>query len=307
MLVEQSAAVNRSNIKCLVIKATNILSLSSGDTLQVDVEKFWADGFLIIKGALPAPLVQRWRDAALLSGNADLLSDDILQEVVLHPVIRNVAEQILSGPITYFGDSAALKGPSHGWGFHKDNSDREDAQAPDWQTKQYPIIRFGVYTQSHGNLPGGLDLLRGSHNFPDVTSGDWVAAHIEPGDLVVWNGRTTHSGNSKITRFGVRIDPRLSTVTSRILNSCTRFPILTRQHPKERVAIFLSYARRGPLLDRHLDYLKSREYMVKWWKNSSWSRNTRAMMSESGLDAIDVTAYDHDGRKLNKDYSPIPY
>ena len=40
-------------------------------------------------------------------------------------------------------------------GFHKDNADRVDPNAPDWNGR-YTVLRFGIYLQDHYRHTGGL-------------------------------------------------------------------------------------------------------------------------------------------------------
>ncbi len=277
--------------------------------MNIDIDKFWQDGFLMLRGILAPEKVARWRAAGLkATAGQDLLSNDTLAEVICEPVLVESARQILGGDPIYFGDSTVLCGTSAGSGFHKDNSDRLDAKAPDWQVQRYPIIRFGIYTEPHGKLPYGLDLRAGSHNHADFTSGEMVSATVKPGDLIVWNGRTTHSGNSQIFKLtGHRLKPDPTSFFFRALNKLGGMPWLFVKHPQERVAIFASYALASTSLDRHIDYLRQREYAVENWKNSSWNATTRKKAEDIGLGLLDVTNFKHDGRKLHRLYHAIPY
>ena len=275
--------------------------------MQLNVEKFWSDGFLILRGVLPTPKVARWREAGAEAKAVDLLSDDVLAEVICDPVIVDAARQILGGQPVYFGDSTAQRGTSAGCGFHKDNSDRLDANAPDWKVDRYPIIRFGIYTQPHGKLPYGIDFRRGSHRQPDFNTGEMVSADVEVGDLVVWNGRTTHSGNSQIFKVtGRRLEPDSSSLAVRLTNKFGLSPLF-RNHPAERVALFASYAMASPSLDRHIEYLRQRTYAVEMWERSEWSEYARELARKAGLDLLDTTGFVRDGRPLHAQYHPIPY
>ena len=246
-------------------------------------ETFWRDGYAVRRNMFSPSEVVRWRLAALDRGGvaADLLSDDILGEIVLDPRLIEMAREILDADPIYFGDSTATIGDA-GTGFHKDNSDRYDARSPDWQVDRYPTIRFGIYTQSHSpGRPLGLDLRRGSHRHPDITSGKWVTPTISPGDVLVWNGRTTHSANSQILRgLNRRVKP--NGWLWRILVRTPSKALLAR-HPQKRVALFVTYGREHPLLDRHIAYLKTRTYAVEKWRGSSWPEASRRLAAERGL------------------------
>jgi hypothetical protein len=275
---------------------------------MLDVDRFWRDGFLVIPRVFDPAQVQRWRERALQRQNkaSDLLTDEVLREVVLSETLLGFADEILGDQPIYFGDSTAMIGPS-GWGFHKDNSDRLDAKAPDWKVDRYPIIRFGVYTQPHGKEPGSIEFRRGSHMHPDYTTGERFAAPCEPGDVIVWNSRTTHSANSRIVRgLGIRMMPDPYAIPFRAI---TRFKAewLFQPLKQERVALFVSYGRDDPLLDRHIEYLRHRAYPWDAWKVSNWSQQTRELAQARGLGLIDVTAFEYQGWPLAKDYAPIPY
>jgi len=276
--------------------------------MEVDTNKFWEDGYLILRQVLPQSKVARWREAGLHLGKTDLLSDDVLAEVVCEPVLIDAARKILGGQPVYFGDSTAQRGTFAGTGFHKDNSDRLDGNAPDWKVDRYPIIRFGIYTAPHGgDLPLGLDLRRGSLRHPDVTTGEMVSADVQPGDLVVWNGRTTHSGNSMIFKMtGKRLEPNPSSLMVRLTNKFG-LPFLYKKHPTERVAIFTSYALASPSLDRHIEYLRQRTYAIEMWERSNWSPAARQLAADAGLELLDTTQMKHDGRPLFQYYQPLPY
>ncbi len=63
------------------------------------VEQFWRDGYLVRSGFFDPVDVMRWREAALARGKtlADLLSDDVLREIVLHPRLITLARELLGG------------------------------------------------------------------------------------------------------------------------------------------------------------------------------------------------------------------
>lgn len=275
---------------------------------MLDVQRFWRDGFLVIPRVFDPAVVMRWRDSALRRTNkaADLLTDPVLRDVVMHEKIVAAAADILSGQPVYFGDSTAMIGRS-GWGFHKDNSDRLDVKAPDWATDRYPIIRFGVYTQPHGKEPGSIEFRVGSHLHPDYSTGERYVAATEPGDLVVWNSRTTHSANSRILRFvGHRMMPDPASFVSRVIVRLDA-EWLFQPMKQERVALFVSYGLNSPLLDRHMRYLRSREYPWASWRASHWSEEVKEAARRRGLDLIDPTGFRYEGQPLSRGYAPIEY
>src|SRR5688500_15195638 len=76
----------------------------------------------------------------------DLLCNPHLAHLtVLNPKIISVVRQLIKGDPIYIGDSNI----SHNdWAvsLHKDNPDRFDGNAPDWQS-EYSILRMGIYLQ----------------------------------------------------------------------------------------------------------------------------------------------------------------
>ena len=87
----------------------------------------------------------------------DLLSNPLLRDVLLDGRLVGIASQLLgSDQIVYAGDSSfTINSGQHG--YHKDNADRTDKNAPDWQGR-YTILRFGIYLQDHTEHTSGLNL-----------------------------------------------------------------------------------------------------------------------------------------------------
>lgn len=269
-------------------------------------DQFWRDGFLHIPRFFAPDEVLKWREAAMARGStlADLLSDPLLQEIVFDPRLLALSREILGADPVYFGDATTAIG-YNGWGFHKDNSDRLDGNAPDWQTDQYPLLRFGIYCQDHDPEPGGLELRRGSHLIADYTSGEYVTPAIRVGDLIVWNFRTSHSAGvrhwkmlgSRLPhgKWMERLDRRIG------------FGPLTRKAKTERVGIFLTLAKDDPLLQRHIDYLKQRAFAWGIWGESHWQPDVWGKAKDAGLKLIDLTQLEYDGREVHVAHHPIPY
>ncbi len=268
------------------------------------VERFWRDGYAVIRQVFDSAQVRAWREMALAERSPlDLLSRPRLRAIVADGTMVGIARAILGGQPVYFGDSTAAVGTAQGSGFHKDNTDRYDSAAPDWAVERYPTIRFGIYTQAHGALPGGLDLRRRSHMTADRMGGEFQSPAVEPGDLIVWNGRTTHSANSpKLRWLNMRVEAnRPLWMAIRKL----RADWIYARHPQERVAFFITYALADPLLDRHIAYLKTREYAVAAMRRIDWDGNAMALAREAGLALIKPDATGATGE--NVDFRPIPY
>ena len=268
------------------------------------VQRFWRDGFAVVRQVFDPAEILAWRETALAERpQADLLSQPSLRHIVCDERVLTYAEAILDGTPVYFGDSAVAIGTRQGSGFHKDNTDRYDGRAPDWTVERYPLIRFGVYAQPHGELPGGIDFLRGSHRTAEQLAGQLASPDIIPGDLIVWNSRTSHSANSPMLRvLNQRVRP--NGLLWRLARKA-RADWVYRPHPMERVAFFVSYGTSHPLLDRHIAYLKTRSYAVRRMKEINWSEDARQFATSRGLELLQPIP---DGsEELHEDYQPFGY
>ena len=263
---------------------------------QVDAEGFWRDGYTTIKGAFSADYVIKLREAAIAqqkSGDTqgDLLnsSQDILRDLVTHPVLLHCASTLLEDVPVYFGDSSITYGSFHrGW--HKDNRfpDRFKHFTADWSGR-HTMLRFGIYLQNHTQYSGGLSVRSGS-NRPSklvnkleklkipvidklkneriktrlqiIASRHYGAAKVldsDLGDLLIWNQVTTHSGNA----LRLKICPRKKLPTW-IENHVPE--MFVKPYEKDRISIFLAYAKDDEHLKRGLEFLKTRDYMQRKWE-----------------------------------------
>lgn len=253
---------------------------------DVDKERFARDGYLIIPGAFTPEEVKTYRDflaATLPLGEkpaglkVDLLTQPETASFVNDGRLLGVARQLLDDTPIYFSDSSAVRTPrTPAVGtLHKDNADRHDAAAPDWRG-DYPCIRFGMYLQDHTRQGGGLMVRAGSHRavaksrlhevFREEVSG-WLTGktrYLFPaaGDLIVWSMRLTHAGMGRFLKGPIK---RPLTERNRKL-----VPEFMQAPPcPDRLAMFASFGKDHPLLERYLFSLKRREYMVaKWLANS---------------------------------------
>jgi hypothetical protein len=216
----------------------------------IDVEKFWREGYLHIKGVFSREEMSNVRKKLekikrkdvesqnYIAGSTtpkvrfllgDMLSKTELRDqdfVVLDDRVVAYAKQILGDDLVYFGDSSVQCGEGLR-GYHKDNVDRYDPTKPDWQGK-YTLIKFGVYVQDHANHSGGLKVRKNSYHYPSYHKGWGTDIRSEVGDLVVWNLRTTHSGNNVRLRLmpGLCLHPRLEALVPdflKIPEECERF------------------------------------------------------------------------------------
>ena len=268
------------------------------------LQDFWTNGFCVVPGVFREEEVESWRDAAIEHPQRDLLVDLDLRRLLLDGRVLRIAREILGdNDLIYFGDSNSVIG-NPAAGFHKDNADKSDPDGPDWSGR-YPLIRFGLYTQDHANLPGGLDLRRASHLAPSVADGEYVAARTRVGDLVVWNLRTSHSGDTMLMRNGQAVDP--ASVAGKILR---RFSFGVLRNPSAvRVAIFWTFGLRGSHLDRYIAYLKTRRYAVDQWMSAVYDPAALEAAENAGVEIRHVRPEmeAHPPAELHENHVPLAY
>src|SRR4029453_129128 len=159
--------------------------MGAGDT--VDVAAFWRDGYQIVRDVYTADEIEAFRRDAKESRShgGDLLSNPRMRRALTDGRMVDVARRLLgSDEIVYAGDSSfTINSNQHG--FHKDNADRNDPTAPDWQSR-YTILRFGIYLQDHETYTGGLNLRVGSHEQASLQTGRNVYGRNRPRSRAGW-------------------------------------------------------------------------------------------------------------------------
>jgi hypothetical protein len=268
--------------------------------LKVDRERFWRDGYLVVRRLFTAAEFAEMRRRVLESLRlreskgtppVDALADPLLSEYVYDRRLLDVARFLLGrSDITYYGDASyAVVGHSYepgrdvgGW--HRDNTDRSNVDAPDWKSR-YSLIRFGFYLQDHRYTSGGLMVRRGSH---DRILRGW-RAHLSDrylnnglGDVGVWSMRIQHAGLGRCVRGvpGVALGPMLQ----RRLPQALQAPFTK----EERAALWISYGAEDEHLARHCEYLLTRSERLEMWQHAHYEPATLTACAYAGLKVIDM-------------------
>ena len=277
-------------------------TLEANHAIDFSIDSFREKGYALIRGVFGRDEIEQLRKNALASAGhkGDLLSNPRLRSIVMDDRVLSIASRILGGTPVYFSDSTCMLGDkSHG--YHKDNADREDIKAPDWQS-DYTIIRFGLYLQDHSRHSGGLNLREKSHKVPNIHEGKNIYVRTRPGDLVVWSLRTSHSGSGRLLRLfpNVFLDP----------SRADRLPgFLFAPAEGERAALFWAYGLDDAHLNRYIAFLKTRKYMVENWRHSRYDDETLAAAVGKHLQIRDMRAEieGESGLGANEGYVPLPY
>jgi hypothetical protein len=269
----------------------------------LDVDQFWERGYAILHDVYTPEEIQQIREEAYASkgGGGDLLANPRMRHLLTDGRMAAVARKLLgTEEIFYSGDSSfTINGTQKGW--HKDNTDRLDPKAPDWESR-YTQLRFGIYCQDHIEHTGGLNLKVGSHDIPNLKDGETLYVKTRPGDLAVWSMRITHSGNGMLLK-----DPEAP------------FPEPT-EHDKfspdevapadgDRIAVFAHLGANDSHGKRYADYLKTRTYMVNAWRKLPYDDAIRQEAKDAGFTLRDMPAevMDDPNAGLNELWQPYPY
>ncbi|MCA3012335.1 MAG: hypothetical protein INH41_08040 [Myxococcaceae bacterium] len=272
-------------------------------------------GWVIIRKLFTSTEALAMRDGVLRSKRelltGDLLSNPHLRTTLLDSRFLTAVKTVVGPKPVYFGDSNWSADYYPGTiGFHKDNPDKENQSAPDWAS-DYTIFRFGIYLHDCTQYSGGLCLRDKSHNSVSVTRGQSFAVPTEPGDVVAWSHRTTHSGYATRLRLLPKVFLPLQLVARLATNPAGYMPppALFRglQYP-ERLALFASFGRRDAHLERYVRYLCTRQYYVQSVKDSVWKPEAVEQANTAGLDLLSLHEQlrNVDVSKLNKDHVPLP-
>jgi hypothetical protein len=265
------------------------MSENINNKIVVDVEKFWSEGYIWLKNVFSKEEIESYRQRIYESPNkeGDLLSNPRLRGLLLDDRILSIASQILGQTPIYFGESVARftwSGP----GWHRDNVDRDDPKAPDWQGR-YTIIKFGIYPQDHSRHSGGLNIREKSHLLPGIDGppeqvgrNRYMAS--EPGDVLVWTLRTTHSARGYQLKFprSIQIEPSPGPKLPHSINWLARMLqaaginrlqgvpkfLIAPEEKKDRILISMAFGTDDDHFKRYLAWLKTTKFMVKLWQNS---------------------------------------
>lgn len=272
--------------------------------VDVDVDAFWSLGYQIVPQVYtPGEIAQLRADVtASRSHGGDLLSNPLLRRTLTDGRLVAIARALLgSEEIVYAGDSSFTVNSSQ-HGYHKDNADRVDPNAPDWRSR-YTILRFGIYLQDHYTHTGGLNLRERSHNTPSLTEGKNIYVRTKPGDVAVWSLRTSHSGNGTLLRFPrwAQPDPAQDGTYKKWWRVADK--------DGDRMAVFAALGLDDAHHHRYVDYLKTRTYIVGMWGRSPYSPEALAEARRGGLTVRDVPR-EVEGRSdvgQHATWQPIPY
>lgn len=270
---------------------------------ELDVDGFWERGYAILHDVYTAEEIQQIRAEAYASrgGGGDLLANPRMRHLLTDGRMAAVARKLLgTDEIFYAGDSSfTINGTQKGW--HKDNTDRLDPKAPDWESR-YTQLRFGIYCQDHVEHTGGLNLKIGSHDIPNLKDGETLYVKTRPGDLAVWSMRITHSGNGMLLKDPDAPFPEPS-------EQASIPPEDVAPADGDRIAVFAHLGANDSHGKRYADYLKTRTYMVNAWRKLPYDDAIRQEAADAGFTLRDMPAEVMDDPEAGRNelWQPFPY
>lgn len=268
---------------------------------HLDVEEFWREGFALLPDVYTADEVETMRAEARehVRTGGELATSPMAHVLTDGRMVRVARKLLGTDKILYGGDSSAtINGVTRAW--HKDNTDREDPDAPDWDDR-YTQLRFGVYLQDHTEHTGGLNLKVGSHEACDLSTGETLYVRNRPGDLLVWSMRMTHSGAATLLK-----DPNAPRDPEP--DEWDKIPPeeIAPAHD-ERIAVFVHLGADDKHGKRYLDYLKTRKYIVDGWRQRPFTEEVLRDLTAAGLTVRDLPAEVADDRRAGLDESWQPF
>jgi Phytanoyl-CoA dioxygenase (PhyH) len=267
------------------------------------------------KGALDSLADQDPNRPLESSSMKDMLADKYIGHVVYDDRLLMIVRYLLQTerPL-YLGEANCIisKNAYYPQAFHKDSSDREDGNAPDW-TKPYDMIRFGVYMQDHTEHSGGLFVRDKSHTRAcidangriDAEWGEKIYLRTEVGDLAVWSFKTSHAGAVSVPRFGF-MEKLFS--PKRLYQISKAMPMLFEPFVTPRVAFFMGFGNDRRVSNRYLDYMKTRVFGIRAGKSQVYSPELLEKVKDK-FDILDIhnAVKGIEESQANMQHKDIPY
>jgi hypothetical protein len=199
-----------------------------------------------------------------------------------------------SKDVIYYSDSN-IQFDAAERGFHKDNTERYDANSDDW-LGDYGLVRAGFYCEDHMYNSGGLKVRLKSHKLENTRSKfnpNKISAHAgrsidirsEFGDLLIWSMRLTHSGNYKKIKLlpAITVHPRLEKILPNFL---------VTPEQERRYAMFCSFGKPGKHLDYYIEKFDSRGPEVpRYLETARRAEEIVSYLASRGVTQIKPTEY----------------
>lgn len=283
-------------------------SSPEGTSVPTIRARFESQGYLRLPNVFSPGEVEELRErvriadekVAATGRKSDLMSHPELRAIMLDDRILSVAKQLLGNDCVYFGWSTYFRNDPGRPHMHNDAKgapgnpripNDQDPASTDW-----PILRFGIYLQDHSSHSGGLKVRDHSHRhyllnrqnlrkvlnpFADhgldgFPTGRLINIPSRPGDLLVFNMRTHHSGHFVRLRAmpNVVFHPGMERLLLKSLPTSSFVP-----EERERNVLFTTFGRPSAQLDGFIANRALRRGNADHWRHTRFHlpENVRAL------------------------------
>jgi hypothetical protein len=186
------------------------------------IEQFHRDGFLLVPSVFTKKqvtemrtfLVNLFNSKIQFPGDTRNFRNDIaskypqLQWLLFYPSMISVLKSLLGNNFVFLPEMAAHYSNYSGW--HKDTTSQECAGHKfHWQSN-YLMVETAIYLQDNNEYGGGLDVIPGSHNYPDLYATSYGQEFLrnrknykslqysipsKAGDLIIFHFRIDHKAS----------------------------------------------------------------------------------------------------------------
>lgn len=279
---------------------------------EAQLEEFRKNGIIILRNLYSQAEIEGFRKAAfdLLERSrktgmsyslpaapnleffkGDCLSKPEFKDIILDERVISAIQQLVGKKhLFYFGNSIFHIHSDGFRGYHRDNVDRT-VDGPDWHGN-YTMIRCGLYLQNHDKYSGGLEVIPGSHKSLEPTNNPPEFVKSRAGDLVIWDMRILHSGNTQMPRFFY--DHPLPIGSKREMQ-LRRFGLM-RKEEKDRLAMFFAYGGDREQVMRFHEFTNAyKDDFIEGWTLSPINKKIVEEAKQKGLEIIPpIPAYIRD-------------
>lgn len=272
------------------------------------------NGYCLIKNFFNINEVEKLRKFVLKNHHNDqdiYLSnyDNALDENILSEKYFQILKETIGNDLVYFLDSnTAVDAFQKNTGtFHIDA--RNDENDPG--SSEYKVWRVGLYLQDHKNYSGGIKFIAKSHKklltnsiykiyyilrkfFKNkyslksiIPSFKYINIPSEPGDLIIWNGRTHHCGRFK--RLHIFKNLALHPFIDRHLPN-----FLIKKEMTDRLVVYQDWGLKDLSLVNYLKHRYNHRDYKKYWQNNKINKHKFPFnkFKENSIEIIDASNID---------------
>lgn len=280
---------------------------------------FWKNGYVVLRNIYNDEQIQRyrefikknieeivgqgkknWKDIEIKE-NKDVLSYPEIRDSILNKNLLDAIKSIFDDEDFYYWGYSSFRYNEQS--YRSTHNDVKNDNENPFKTK-YSLLRIGIYLQDHKNFSNGLKVFKGSSHslkfgrtllkkilkekelrylFPQRTKP--INVDTMPGDVVIWNLRTCHSGNALRLKYfkNISLKPWAENFLEKYL------PDIFLTSEKERAVIFSTFGKMGTPLKNFIKDNINHPEIFSLIKNSNFLEQEIISKSEKlGLKILDI-------------------